>query len=122
MPSLDRAQQLQVRAARVGFDWSDISGIYDKVREELEELRVEESVERRTEELGDLLFVLVNLGKWMGINAEEALRRANDKFLNRFTAMERAIVDEGKTLREMNVEEMDRYWDRIKGGAGEGSA
>jgi uncharacterized protein YabN with tetrapyrrole methylase and pyrophosphatase domain len=120
MPSLDRAQQLQVRAARVGFDWSDISGIYDKVREELEELRVEESVERRTEELGDLLFVLVNLGKWMGINAEEALRRANDKFLNRFTAMERAIVDEGKTLREMNVEEMDRYWDRIKGGAGEG--
>lgn len=121
MPSLDRAQQLQVRAARVGFDWSDISGIYDKVREELEELRVEESVERRTEELGDLLFVLVNLGKWMGINAEEALRRANDKFLNRFTAMERAIVDEGKTLREMNVEEMDRYWDRIKGGAGEGS-
>ncbi|MDQ3705778.1 MAG: nucleoside triphosphate pyrophosphohydrolase [Chloroflexota bacterium] len=122
MPSLDRAQQLQVRAARVGFDWSDISGIYDKVREELEELRVEESTERRTEELGDLLFVLVNLGKWMGINAEEALRRANDKFLNRFTAMERAIVDEGKTLREMNVEEMDRYWERIKGGAGEGSA
>ncbi len=122
MPSLERAQQLQVRAARVGFDWSDISGIYDKVREELEELRVEESVERRTEELGDLLFVLVNLGKWMGINAEEALRRANDKFLDRFTAMERAIVGEGKKLREMNVEEMDRYWDRIKGAEGEGMA
>ncbi|MEA2573182.1 MAG: tetrapyrrole methylase family protein / MazG family protein [Chloroflexia bacterium] len=120
MPSLDRAQQLQVRAARVGFDWSGISGIYDKVREELEELRVEESVERRTEELGDLLFVLVNLGKWMGINAEEALRRANDKFLNRFMAMERAIVGEGKKLRDMNVEEMDRYWDRIKGVAGKG--
>jgi tetrapyrrole methylase family protein/MazG family protein len=120
MPSLDRAQQLQVRAARVGFDWSEISGIYDKVKEELEELRVEESVERRTEELGDLLFVLVNLGKWMGINAEEALRRANDKFLNRFTAMERAIVGEGKKLREMSVEEMDRYWDRVKAGDKEG--
>lgn len=114
MPALDRAQQLQVRAARVGFDWSDISGIYDKVREELEELRVEESVERRTEELGDLLFVLVNLGKWMGINAEEALRRANDKFLNRFTAMEQAIVGEGKKLHEMGIEDMDHYWDRVK--------
>ncbi|HEY0071994.1 MAG TPA: nucleoside triphosphate pyrophosphohydrolase [Chloroflexia bacterium] len=120
MPSLERAQQLQVRAARVGFDWSEIAGIYDKVREELEELRVEESLERRTEELGDLLFVLVNLGKWMGINAEEALRRANDKFLNRFTAMERAIVGEGRKLREMSVEEMDRYWDRVKAGGGEG--
>ncbi|HET6261183.1 MAG TPA: nucleoside triphosphate pyrophosphohydrolase [Chloroflexia bacterium] len=119
MPSLDRAQQLQVRAARVGFDWSEISGIYEKVKEELEELRVEESLERRTEELGDLLFVLVNLGKWLGINAEEALRRANDKVLNRFTAMERAIVGEGKQLREMSVEEMDRYWDRVKA---EGSA
>jgi tetrapyrrole methylase family protein/MazG family protein len=122
MPSLDRAQQLQVRAARVGFDWSEISGIYEKVKEELEELRVEESVERRTEELGDLLFVLVNLGKWMGINAEEALRRANDKFLNRFTAMERAIVGEGKKLREMSVEEMDRYWDGVKAEAKEGRA
>ena len=120
MPSLERAQQLQVRAARVGFDWSEIAGIYDKVKEELEELRVEESIERRTEELGDLLFVLVNLGKWMGINAEEALRRANDKFLNRFTAMEWAIVGEGRKLRDMSVEEMDRYWDRIKAGAGEG--
>jgi uncharacterized protein YabN with tetrapyrrole methylase and pyrophosphatase domain len=111
-----------VRAARVGFDWSEISGIYEKVKEELEELRVEESVERRTEELGDLLFVLVNLGKWMGINAEEALRRANDKFLNRFTAMERAIVGEGKKLREMSVEEMDRYWDGVKAEAKEGRA
>lgn len=119
MPSLDRAQQLQVRAARVGFDWSDISGIYEKVLEELEELRVEESVERRTEELGDLLFALVNLGKWLGINSEEALRRANDKFLNRFTAMERAIVGEGKKLREIGIEDMDRYWDRIKDKAGE---
>lgn len=114
MPGLERAQQLQVRAARVGFDWSDISGIYDKVREELDELKDEESVERRTEELGDLLFVLVNLSKWMGINAEEALRRANDKFINRFTAMEQGIVGSGKKLRELNIEEMDRYWDMAK--------
>ena len=114
MPGLERAQQLQVRAARVGFDWSDISGIYDKVREELDELKEEESVERRTEELGDLLFVLVNLSKWMGINAEEALRRANDKFINRFTAMEQAIVGTGKKLRELGIEEMDRYWDVAK--------
>jgi tetrapyrrole methylase family protein / MazG family protein len=114
MPSLDRAQQLQVRAARVGFDWPDMSGVIDKVAEELGELRAETSNERRTEELGDLLFVLVNAARWMEINAEEALRRANDKFLRRFTLMEEMITQEGKKLRGMTLEEMDQYWDRAK--------
>jgi tetrapyrrole methylase family protein/MazG family protein len=117
MPSLDRAQQLQVRAARVGFDWPDMGGVLDKVREEIEELRHEESLDRRTEELGDLLFVLVNAARWMGINAEEALRRANDKFLKRFTEMEQGIVSEGKKLRGMGIEEMDTYWEGVKGSA-----
>ena len=114
MPSLDRAQQLQVRAARVGFDWPTMSGVLDKVREEIGELAREESVERRAEELGDLLFSLVNAARWMNINAEEALRRANDKFLRRFTDMERAIVAEDKKLRGMDIEEMDRYWEEVK--------
>ncbi|MEO6456837.1 MAG: nucleoside triphosphate pyrophosphohydrolase, partial [Chloroflexia bacterium] len=114
MPSLERAQQLQVRAARVGFDWSDVKDVFDKVREEIAELEAEESTEKRTEELGDLLFALVNLGRWMGVNTEEALRRANDKFIGRFTAMEQAIVQGGNKLSGMNVEEMDEVWERVK--------
>jgi MazG family protein len=114
MPSLERAQQLQVRAARIGFDWNEIEGVFDKVREELGELQAEESKEKRTEELGDLLFALVVLSEWMGINAEEALRRANDKFINRFTGMEKTIVGRGGKLRGMSVEDMDRVWNEVK--------
>ncbi len=114
MPALERAQQLQVRAARIGFDWSDISGVFDKAREELDELEAEDSIASRTEELGDLLFSLVNLAQWMGINAEEALRRANDKFLGRFTAMEQAIVQRGGKLRGMSVDDMEKVWQEIK--------
>jgi tetrapyrrole methylase family protein / MazG family protein len=114
MPGLERAQQLQVRASRVGFDWTNIDGVYDKVREELAELQAEDGKERRLEEMGDLLFSLVVLGEWMGINAEEALRRANDKFIRRFTAMEQAIVAGGGKLRGMSVEDMDQVWNKVK--------
>ena len=115
MPALERAQQLQVRAARVGFDWTNIEGVFEKVREEITELQKEESKERRTEELGDLLFALVNLAQWMGINAEEALRRADDKFLKRFTEMEETIVQRGGKLRDMSVVDMDAVWREVKG-------
>ena len=114
MPALLRAYQLQARASRVGFDWTNIEGVFDKVREEIAELQAEDSKERRTEEMGDLLFALVVLAEWMGINAEEALRRANDKFIRRFTAMEQAIVTEGGKLRGMSVDEMDTFWNRVK--------
>ncbi|MEO8285957.1 MAG: nucleoside triphosphate pyrophosphohydrolase [Chloroflexota bacterium] len=114
MPALERAQQLQVRAARVGFNWNDIQGVYDKVREELAELEAEEGKERRMEEMGDLLFSLVVLAEWMGINGEEALRKANDKFIRRFTAMEQNIVAGGSKLRDMNVDEMDKVWNKVK--------
>jgi tetrapyrrole methylase family protein/MazG family protein len=114
MPALERAQQLQVRAARVGFDWSDVTNVFEKVREEVSELQAEENIDRRTDELGDLIFALVNLGRWMGINPEEALRRANDKFLRRFTDMEVAIVERGGKLRGMSIEEMDRVWEEVK--------
>jgi tetrapyrrole methylase family protein/MazG family protein len=114
MPALERAQQLQVRASRIGFDWTEIEGVFDKVREELGELQAEQSKERRTEELGDLLFALVCLAEWMSINAEEALRRANDKFIGRFTAMEQAIVAGGGKLRGMSVDDMDKVWNRVK--------
>jgi len=114
MPGLERAQQLQVRAARVGFDWTNIEGVFDKVGEELAELQAEDSKERRLEEMGDLLFVLVVLSEWMGINAEEALRRANDKFIRRFTSMEQSIVAGGGKLRGMSVEDMDLVWNQVK--------
>jgi tetrapyrrole methylase family protein/MazG family protein len=114
MPALERAQQLQVRSARVGFDWREIKGVFEKVREEVDELEAEDDIEKQREELGDVLFVLVCLSEWMGINAEEAMRRANDKYLGRFTAMEKAISADGKKMREMTIEEMDRYWDMAK--------
>ena len=117
MPALERAQQLQVRSARVGFDWREIKGVFEKVREEVDELEVEDDIDKRREELGDVLFTLVCLSEWMGINAEEAMRRANDKYLGRFSAMERAIAADGKKMREMTVEDMDEYWNRIKGEA-----
>ena len=117
MPALERAQQLQVRSARVGFDWNEIQGVFEKVREEVDELEAEEDIDKRREELGDVLFTLVCLSEWMGINAEEAMRRANDKYLGRFTAMEKAIAADGKKMRGMTVEEMDHYWNRIKGQA-----
>lgn len=114
MPGLERAQQLQVRSARVGFDWTDIAGVFEKVTEELGELKAETETDKRREELGDLLFSLVCLSEWMGINAEEAMRRANDKYIARFTAMETAIVGDNKKLRGMNVDEMNEYWDQVK--------
>ncbi len=114
MPGLERAQQLQVRSARVGFDWPDIGGVFDKVQEELGELKAETEFDKRREELGDLLFALVCLAEWMGINAEEAMRRANDKYLTRFTTMERTMVADGKKLRGMNVDEMNDYWNSVK--------
>ena len=72
--------------------------------------------------MGDILFALVNLSQWMGINAEEALRRANDKFLRRFTAMERAIVGRGGKLRGMSLAEMDEVWEEVKGEPAEAQA
>ena len=117
LPALMRAQKLQKRAARVGFDWPDVSHVIDKIVEESAELveaRDAKTPEDVYEEYGDLLFVMVNLGRHMGIETEEALRAANDKFTRRFNAVEDRLKQLGKTPSESDLVEMDGLWDEIK--------
>jgi tetrapyrrole methylase family protein/MazG family protein len=116
-PALLRAQRIQARASRVGFDWDHISGPLDKVEEEFAELR--EAVEkgetaRIHEEFGDLLFALVNTGRFLELCPEDVLRRAVDKFEKRFRQVEAFFKEQGRDLRQASLEEMDQVWDQIK--------
>ena len=109
LPALDRAHKLQRRAARTGFDWPDPSGARAKIDEELEELDRESDQDRRTEELGDLLFAVVNLSRHLNIDPEEALRQANRKFERRFRAIE---AEPG--FEAMSLDEKEELWRRAK--------
>jgi ATP diphosphatase len=112
LPALLRAEKLQKRAARVGFDWPDVAGPGDKLAEEIREL-AEASPDKRLEEAGDLLFAAVNLVRAHGLKAEEALRAANDKFERRFRAME-ALA--GGSLDGLSLEDQEALWQRVKRG------
>ena len=105
---------MQERAANLGYDWPTIDGVLDKVREEVGELVEAEDDAHRAEELGDLLFVLVNVGRKSGIEVEAALRAANDKFRRRFRHVELAAAARGTALRDMTFEELDALWDAAK--------
>lgn len=109
LPALDRAAKLQRRAARTGFDWPDLSGPRAKISEELEELDRETRQDLRAEELGDLLFAVVNLARHLNIDAEEALRQANRKFEARFRAIE---AEPG--FEAMSLDEKEALWRRAK--------
>ena len=116
-PALLRAQQAQKKAARVGFDWDEPSDVLDKVAEEIEELH--EAVSRPDgnnieEELGDLLFSLVNLARKLGVDAESSLAGATRKFIRRFRAVEAEIVAGGRTIEQASAAEMNALWDRNK--------
>jgi tetrapyrrole methylase family protein / MazG family protein len=114
---LQRAQKMQEKAARVGFDWPDISGVQAKLIEELRELeeaREDADPRRIREELGDVIFSLVNLSRALNVDAEGALRDANEKFRRRFTFMERSAADVGKPLNEMSLDELERLWQLAK--------
>ena len=115
LPALQWAWSLQRRAANVGFDWPDLEGALEKIEEELDELKLAETPEEREAEFGDLLFTLVNVGRKMGINAEDALRGATGRFGARFRHMETALRADGRRLDEMPLEELDRYWESAKG-------
>jgi tetrapyrrole methylase family protein/MazG family protein len=122
LPALLRAQRVQEKAARVGFDWTQISGPLEKVSEEFEELRrewgtpadSEKNRSRCTDELGDLLFALVNVARFQKFSPEDALRQAVDKFERRFRALEENLIARGRALEECDLEEMDRAWERVK--------
>ena len=117
LPALMRGQKLQKKAAKVGFDWPDAAPVFAKIREEaaeLEEALVAGQAPAIEEELGDLLFSVVNLARKLGIEAEVALAAANEKFIRRFHAVETQITSEGKKLGETSLEELDAAWNAIK--------
>lgn len=117
LPSLLRSQKIQKRAARVGFDWDNISDIFNKVVEELDE--VNDSIKKNDQdeielEIGDLLFSVVNLCRFVDLHAEETLRKANRKFIRRFKRMETELNLQGKNISDQSLEELDRIWDEVK--------
>ncbi len=114
MPALAASQEMQERAAHLGYDWPSIDGVLAKVDEELGELaRATDEAERR-EEVGDLLMVAVNLARKHGVDAESALRAANAKFKARFDIVERLAAERGVALRDLSFDELDRLWDAAK--------
>lgn len=114
LPSLTQAQSIQERAARVGFDWPEITPVLAKVHEELEEVNTAGSELERAKELGDLLFAVVNLVRWYQVDAESALRQTNLKFRKRFAYIEQQAKSSGRELQKMTLEEMDTLWEEAK--------
>ena len=117
LPSLLKAQKLQKKAAKEGFDWDEISDVFDKLDEEIAEFKSAVLEGKGTDiqsELGDILFVLVNIAKFKKIDAEEALRSTNNKFIKRFQYIEQEVAKQGKTLKETSLEDMERHWQNAK--------
>ena len=113
LPGLTRANKLTAKAAKVGFDWPHIDFVYDKLGEEIAELK-SAPPEHQAEELGDVLFVLANLARHLGIDPEAALRSTNAKFERRFGYIETALATKGREPKDSNLEEMDALWDEAK--------
>jgi len=114
LPALARAQAIQKRVARVGLDWPDIEGVVAKIAEEVAELREAKGSEEREEELGDLLFSVVNLARWLNVDAESALRGACERFIRRFSGMEELCRERGLNLSELSLAEQDELWEEVK--------
>jgi len=118
LPALTRSAKLQQRAARVGFDWPEVSPVFDKLDEEIGEIRAELAAgggqDRLAEEVGDLLFAAVNLARHLDVDAEAALRHANAKFERRFRALERALRAAGRPIEDASLAEMEELWQRVK--------
>ncbi|MDX2044483.1 MAG: nucleoside triphosphate pyrophosphohydrolase [Acidobacteriota bacterium] len=119
LPALLEAFQLTAKAARVGFDWQAGEDIFDKLEEEIRELRDEFKRESRdpeaiAAELGDVLFVVTNIARWHGIEPETALKATNRKFRRRFAHVERRVEEQGKTWNDTSLAEMDSFWDEAK--------
>ncbi|MEE9197073.1 MAG: nucleoside triphosphate pyrophosphohydrolase, partial [bacterium] len=117
LPGLLRARRLQEKASRVGFDWGELAPVLEKVEEEWGELKAKATAgdgEGTKEELGDLLFSLVNAARFLDVNPEEALRQTVIKFISRFRHIERRAAEQGRALKEMSLAEMDELWEEAK--------
>jgi tetrapyrrole methylase family protein / MazG family protein len=116
MPALAYALEVSKRAVRVGFEWPDLQGVIDKIQEEIGEIKGAKSREEKSDEIGDLLFTLVNYARWEGIDAETALREANEKFYKRFSKVEAAAKERGRELQKLTLKEWDDLWEEAKRG------
>jgi MazG family protein len=117
LPALTRARRIQEKAANVGFDWKEIQPVWDKVEEELTELKevvAEKDPEKIKDEMGDVLFSLVNLSRFLDISPEDALRMTISKFENRFAKVEKELKKRGKGFSDSSLEEMDSIWNSVK--------
>lgn len=118
LPAMVKAHRIQEKASGVGFDWEKPEQVWEKVKEELEELKEvvdrDGSPERREEELGDLLFAVINYARFIGVNPEDALEHTNRKFIRRFSHLEERAREKGRKLHEMTLAEMDVYWNEAK--------
>jgi len=114
MPALAYSQAIQSRAAKVGFEWPDFQGVLDKLREELDELKKAHTEEERLHEFGDILASLVNVARWLKIDAEESLRLANQRFYRRFSHMEKLAQERGTPLNSLTLDELDALWNDAK--------
>ena len=122
LPSLLRAHRLQDRAAKVGFDWIKVDDVLNKLDEEIKEFKKAlegKQQEEIEDELGDILFVLVNVSRFIGVNPEDALRKTISKFISRFRFIEMKAADQGRKLSDMTMEEMDQLWEEAKGKRGD---
>ena len=114
LPALAAAQLMQDRVARAGFEWDDISGVLDKVAEEIEEFRNARTPEEQVHELGDILFVLVNLSRWVDAHAEDVLRQANARFRSRYLGMEELAEERGLDFEALPLEGKEELWQEVK--------
>ena len=115
LPALPASREIQERASTLGWDWDAIEGVWEKVAEELQELREASSIDERRHELGDTLFALVNLARWMELDPEEALRSANHRWVDRYRRVEALATERGIVLDDLSLAEKDVLWDEVKG-------
>ena len=114
LPALTYAQLMQDRVGRAGFEWDDVSGVLDKVVEEVNELKNAPNDEERSKEMGDLFFTIVNLSRWLGIHAEDSLRQANARFQSRYVMMESLATERGLDFSQIPLEEKEKLWQEAK--------
>lgn len=114
LPAMVKAVRIQSKARGVGFDWDDKEQVWAKVQEELQEFKEAKTPDEQMDEFGDVLFSLINYSRFLNMDPEEALERTNQKFIKRFNYLESKTISQGKSLQDMSLEEMDKYWNEAK--------